>query len=151
MLDFRDALTAYSVNGLSLSQKENPRKGAIMSDAYKPPSSSLDVAGENNSGQGKVDVYPEGVQGWSWGAFLLNWVWAAGNRTWIGLLALIPYVGFIMAILLGVYGRKWAWENKRWESVEHFQRVQRNWSIWGFVILVLGFVLAFAVSFFAAE
>ena len=32
---------------------------------------------------------PDGVRGWSWGAFLLNWIWAIGNKTWIGLLALI--------------------------------------------------------------
>lgn len=107
-----------------------------MSDAYKPPSSNLEVADENNSGQGKVDYYPPGVTGWSWGAFFLNWIWAIGNRTWIGLLALIPYVGFVMSIILGIYGRKWAWQNKRWESVEHFQAVQRKWSFWGVFIVV---------------
>lgn len=107
-----------------------------MSDAYKPPSSNLEVDSENNSGQGKVDYYPDGVTGWSWGAFFLNWIWAIGNRTWIGLLALIPYVGFVMSIILGIYGRKWAWQNKRWESVEHFQAVQRKWSFWGVFIVV---------------
>jgi hypothetical protein len=83
------------------------------------------------------DGLPKGVKGWSWGAFFLTWVWAIGNRTWIGLLALIPYVNFIMAIVLGIKGREWAWKNKEWESVEHFQRVQRRWSIWG-VALVFG-------------
>lgn len=107
-----------------------------MSDAYKPPSSNLDIPGENNFGRGKVDYYPAGVLGWSWGAFFLNWIWAIGNRTWIGLLAMVPYVGFVMAIILGMYGRKWAWQNKRWESVEHFQSVQRKWSFWGVVIVV---------------
>jgi len=120
-----------------------------MSNAYKTPSSNLEIAGENNSGQGKVDYYPEGVQGWSWGAFFLSWIWALGNRTWIGLLALVPYVGFVMAILLGIYGRKWAWQNKRWESVEHFQTVQRKWSFWGVLIVggtfVIGILAAIAL------
>jgi len=108
-----------------------------MNDIYKSPDSSLNNEGENNSGQGKVDTYPDGVVGWSWGAFLLNWIWALGNKTWIGLLAFLPYVGFIFAIMLGVKGRQWAWENKRWDSVEHFRRVQKRWSFWG-VLLIVG-------------
>jgi Tfp pilus assembly major pilin PilA len=83
------------------------------------------------------DSIPDEIKGWSWGAFLLSWIWAIGNRTWIGLLALIPYVGFIMAIVLGVKGREWAWKNKQWDSVEHFNKVQKRWSFWG-VMLVLG-------------
>ncbi len=75
-----------------------------MNDTYKTPNGSLDVSTDNNSGQGKVDAYPDGVKGWSWGAFLLNWIWALGNRTWIGLLALIPYVGIIMSVVLGRSG-----------------------------------------------
>lgn len=83
---------------------------------------------------------PEGVRGWSWGAFLLNWVWAIGNRTWIGLLAIIPYVGVIVAIWLGIKGREMAWKNREWDSVEHFNRVQKKWSRWA-VGLTLGALL----------
>ena len=83
---------------------------------------------------------PDGIKGWSWGAFFLNWIWAIGNRTWIGLLAFIPYVGFIMAIVLGIKGREWAWKNKEWESVEHFNRVQKKWSYWGVGIFGLIFI-----------
>jgi len=94
-------------------------------------------------GQLGDEYLPPGVAGWSWGAFLLNWIWAIGNRTWIGLLALVPYVGFGVAIWLGIKGREMAWKAREWESVEHFNRVQRSWSRWG-VGLVLGvFVLAF--------
>jgi hypothetical protein len=110
-----------------------------MESPYKSPEAQLDVpgGGVNSSGHGKDAVLPDGVAGWSWGAFFLNWIWAAFNRTYIGLLALVPYVGFIMAIVLGVKGREWAWQNKRWESVEHFNAVQRRWSFWG-VVLTLG-------------
>lgn len=100
----------------------------------------------NTSGMGKASEVPEGISGWSWGAFLLNWIWALGNRTWIGLLCWIPYVGIIMAFVLGFKGREWAWRNKRWDSVEHFESVQKRWSFWG-VLIVVGF---FGVGILAA-
>lgn len=80
---------------------------------------------------------PAGVKGWSWGAFLLTPFWAIGNRTWIGLLAFIPYVSWVMAIVLGFKGREWAWMNKKWRDVEHFRSVQKRWSAWA-----IGIVLA---------
>jgi hypothetical protein len=95
------------------------------------------------------DAIPDGIKGWSWGAFLLNWMWAIGNRTWIGLLAFIPYAGFIMAIVLGIYGREWAWKNKKWDSVEHFNRVQAKWSYWG-VMLTVGLLGLSMIALVAA-
>lgn len=117
-----------------------------MTELYTAPESDVAVELENNSGMGKVDQLPEGIKGWSWGAFFLSWIWALGNRTWIGLIALIPYIGFVMAIILGIKGRQWAWENKRWDSVEHFQRVQKSWSVWA-LVLILG---VFGLGIFAA-
>lgn len=112
-----------------------------MNDVYKAPEAELNTDEENNSGMGKVDTLPDGVAGWSWGAFFLNWIWSLGNRTWIGLIALIPYIGLIMAFVLGFKGRQWAWQNKRWDSVEHFNRVQKRWSFWGVILFVVPFVL----------
>jgi hypothetical protein len=91
---------------------------------------------ENTSGQGKSAIVPDGIKGWHWGAFLLSWIWAIGNKTWIGLLAFIPYVGFIMSIILGIKGREWAWRNNKWESEAHFQRVQKKWTQWGVGIII---------------
>ena len=95
------------------------------------------------------DDIPPGIKGWSWGAFLWNWIWAIFNNTWIGLLALIPGVNLVMIFVLGAKGREWAWKNKKWDSVEHFNRVQRKWSLWGIWLVVIGLVLAFLV--FAAS
>ena len=114
-----------------------------MENPYEPPKSVVedivDMTG-NNSGGGRSIELPPGVSGWSWGAFLWNWIWAPFNRTWIGLLALVPYLGVIVVFYLGFKGREQAWRNKRWESLEHFNRVQRSWSKWG-LILILGAVL----------
>jgi Cytochrome oxidase complex assembly protein 1 len=79
-------------------------------------------------------VVPAEIGRWNWGAFLLNWIWGIGNQTYIALLALIPGFGFIWMLVLGVKGNAWAWRNGRWDSVEHFKRVQRKWAIWGAVI-----------------
>ncbi len=98
-------------------------------------------------------MLPDGVKGWSWGAFLLNWIWAIGNSTWIGLLALIPYVGILVAFWLGFKGREMAWKNRQWESVEHFNRVQKKWSRWGVGLtlgaMVLGILAAIVIPAYA--
>lgn len=110
-----------------------------MENPYSPPLAELDhvSSAENNSGGGSNIEIPAGVKGWSWGAFFLNWIWAVSNRTWIGLLCFIPYIGIVISFYLGFKGRELAWRNKRWDSFEHFQRVQKRWSFWG-VTLVLG-------------
>lgn len=96
-----------------------------------------------------IETIPDGIKGWSWGAFLLSGFWAIGNKTWIGLLAFVPYLGFIMAVILGFQGREWAWKNKQWDSVEHFNRVQKKWSFWGVTIIggafVIGLLAAIAI------
>ncbi|MBA4094585.1 MAG: hypothetical protein C0489_10920, partial [Candidatus Accumulibacter sp.] len=94
---------------------------------------------------------PDGVKGWNWGAFLLNWIWAIGNRSWIGLLAMVPYVGWIMALWLGFKGREMAWKNKQWDSLEHFNRVQRKWSQWGIGITIAAIVLAVLAAMLAPD
>jgi len=115
---------------------------------YTPPSAALTGAeeGENTSGMGKGHPIPDGVKGWSWGAFLLNWIWAIGNKTWIGLICLIPYVGFIFAFVLGFKGREWAWQAKSWDSVEHFNDVQRKWSIWAGILFGGAFLLGIGAA-----
>jgi Cytochrome oxidase complex assembly protein 1 len=84
---------------------------------------------------------PPEIDRWNWGAFLLNWIWGVGNNTFIALLTLIPIVGLVMLFVLGAKGSRWAWRNGRWDSVEHFKRVQRLWAIWGVIIWFGGIAL----------
>jgi hypothetical protein len=88
------------------------------------------------------NTIPAEINRWNWGAFLLNWIWGIGNQTYIALLALIPGVNLVMWFVLGAKGSAWAWRNGRWDSVEHFKRVQRGWAIAGIAVwigvLVLG-------------
>jgi hypothetical protein len=105
------------------------------------------------SGAGAGSPVPLEIRGWSWGGFLLTWIWGIGNNVWIAFVALasiIPYVGWVasltMSIILGIRGNEWAWQNKRWESVEQFKQTQRRWMWWGVTSLVANIVLALAVA-----
>ncbi len=99
---------------------------------------------QNTSGQGSAAIVPEEIKGWNWGAFLLNWIWAIGHQVWLGLLCLIPCVNLIMAIILGVKGSEWAWQYRKFESVEQFKTVQKAWTKWGVIVLIINIVLGVA-------
>lgn len=103
---------------------------------------------DNTSGQGASATVPAEIDRWNWGAFLLTWIWGIGNNTLIALLMFVPLVNMVMLFVLGVKGSTWAWRNKKWDSVDHFRRVQRSWAKWG-VIVWLAFI-ALGVAFFFA-
>ncbi|MBQ7256418.1 MAG: ribonuclease G [Abditibacteriota bacterium] len=97
---------------------------------------------ENDSGEGEDAELPPQLRGLNWGAFFLGWIWGIAHNLLITLLTLIPYVGFIMNFVLLFKGNEWAWQNRRFKSVDHFKKVQRIWLIWGIIyFLFLLFVV----------
>ncbi len=96
---------------------------------------------DNTSGQGKGSAVPEEIKGLSWGGFFWNWIWGLFNRVWLSLLVFVPVVGMVVPFVLLFKGREWAWQNKSWESVEHFNSVQRKWSIAALIFLGIGVAL----------
>jgi hypothetical protein len=88
---------------------------------------------ENTSGRGKGTQVPPEALRWNWGAFWLTWIWGLGNRVWISLLAFVPFGVIVMPFVLGATGSQRAWQKKRWQSLEHFRRVQRRWAIAGWI------------------
>jgi hypothetical protein len=46
-----------------------------------------------------------------------------------------------MIFVLGAKGNQWAWQNKKWDSVEHFKKTQRTWKRWGVALFIIGIVL----------
>lgn len=108
----------------------------------KPPVRS---SGGNTSGQGSNAVVPEEIKGWSWGAFLLSWIWGIGNSVWLALLVFVPFVNWVMPIVLGIKGREWAWQSKRWNNIEHFNRVQRKWAIAGVIWVVISIIISIII------
>lgn len=124
------------INGFNKAQQAKPIPGA---------NSSL----TNNSGAGKDSPVLDIVaKRFNWGACLLSWIWGLGNRSYITLiifpiaiLGIIPVLGIIVQlgviIWFGINGNKWAWQNKRWNSIEEFHRVQKKWAIAGLILEII--------------
>lgn len=86
---------------------------------------------QNTSGQGSAVAPPPEIRGWNWGGFLLGWIWAVGNGAFLW--AVIAFFVPFFNIALGIKGNEWAWQSKRWNSIEHFRDVQRKWMIGGLI------------------
>lgn len=108
-------------------------------------------AAQQSSGSNTV---PQEIIGWNWGAFFFTWLWGVCNGVWISLLALLGPLSLIMAIILGIKGNEWAWQNRKFASVEDFKKTQRTWAIWGLVLFLIGIAISVIViiaSIYAAQ
>lgn len=108
-------------------------------------------------------VLPKEIQKFNWGAFFLTWIWGLGNRSYITLFAFLVYgvalvfrvfgvfipLSLAFAIYCGVMGNEWAFKNKTWESVEHFNRVQKRWSVAGVIFFITTRLLTILLVFLA--
>lgn len=109
----------------------------MQQNLTNPSSSPVNA---NTSGQGFSSAVPPEIQGWNWGAFALTWIWGIDNRVWLSLLALIPVlpISLAMMVVLGIKGNEWAWQCKKWNSIEQFRKRQRTWMYWS----IAGFIVA---------
>ena len=102
---------------------------------------------ENTSGSGKIAEIPVEIKGWNWGAFLLNWIWGISNNTYIALLMFVPLINIAMPFVLGAKGNTWAWQNKKWDDINHFKGVQKRWRNWGLIVIIAYSVFYIALFF----
>jgi hypothetical protein len=108
--------------------------GSYPQQQYAPPGYGArfgDTA--NDSGSGPMARLPAELQGMNFGAFFATPLWAIFNQSYLGLLCLVPAIGWIIPFILLFKGNEWAWQNRRFESIEQFRSVQRAWAIWGVV------------------
>jgi len=82
------------------------------------------------------------IRRWNWGAFFLTWVWGIGNHTYVALWALVPVLTPVMSFVLAAKGSEWAWNRRRWDSVDAFRRTQRAWAICGVAFCLSAVALA---------
>ena len=80
---------------------------------------------------------------WNWGAFGLFPIWGFFNGCWWGILVSM-FLGWLYPIpnlIFGMYGSRWAWENKKWSSVDEFEQAQSTWTIAGVIFTSLGLII----------
>lgn len=136
-------VNAQSKGILPLHALSGRRVQVETSRQVAPEANEINESIVNTSGQGKLAIVPREIQKWNWGAFLLPPLWGIGNKTYIILLGFIPLVNFIMPFIGGAKGSEWAWQNKRWDDIVHFKRVQRLWMYWGIVVWVAMIIFSF--------
>ena len=95
------------------------------------------------SGKGYLSDFPQELKGWSWGAFMFGWIWGVFNNVWLSFLVFIPIFHWFWVIVLGIKGKEWAWEQRQWESVEEFKRVQKKWNWWGLGFFLFNILIIF--------
>ena len=91
-------------------------------------------------------VVPAEVKGWNWGAFMFNWIWGIGNKTYLPLLTLIPIFNIVWIFIVGAKGNEWAWQKGDYQDVETFNKVQATWGRAGlvqFIVMIVGIILYF--------
>lgn len=75
------------------------------------------------------------VTKWNWGAFGIYPIWGFFNGCWWGILISL-FLGLLYPIpniIFGIYGTRWSWNNKTWDSVQKFESAQYAWAICGIV------------------
>ena len=118
-----------------------------MTDEIWPPQ-PINVEPDQNTSGTMGPVPPEIAHNrWNWGAFFLAWIWLAAHKMpgWALLgfcLLFVPVVNLGVIIALGVTGNHHGWQNRRFDSVQQFQEVQKRWANWGVVVFVISFVVA---------
>ncbi|OGM97217.1 MAG: hypothetical protein A2817_01395 [Candidatus Yanofskybacteria bacterium RIFCSPHIGHO2_01_FULL_39_8b] len=106
---------------------------------------------DERSGRGKDSIIPPEIKGWNWGAFGVTLIWGIYYGAWVVLwgflLGLIPLVGILWQVYVGMKGNEWAWRKNKWQSVEQFIATQNKWKPWGIVFFILGILPVFLSLF----
>jgi hypothetical protein len=94
---------------------------------------------------------PEEIKRFNWGALLLSWVWGIRYGVWSAFLVFIPFVGWIVPLILGFKGNEWAYKKNPGFGVDKFLSSQRKWTIaglffWWFILALVGISISWFSS-----
>ncbi|MBC8138583.1 MAG: hypothetical protein H8F28_22110 [Fibrella sp.] len=143
--------------GYGQQQRQQPPQQPWSGSYQQPiaPGYGAQMYGDrsNDSGTGAMARLPAELQGVNFGAFAIPIWWGIFNQSFLGLLAFIPCLSPIVSIVMLFKGNEWAWQNRRFESVEHFRQVQRAWQNWGIAAFILNVIwgIGWLISVFAGN
>lgn len=87
---------------------------------------------------------------WNWGAFGIYPIWGFFNGCWWAFFVGV-FLGWLFPlpnIIFGVFGTRWAWENKVWNSPSEFERTRKSWDVAGIIVTCINIVCVFIMSAF---
>ena len=110
----------------------------------------------NNSGQGDVPVVKVVTDKFNWGAFFFSWIWGICYKKWIMLLVIVAYmipfvgalIGLGLQIWFGINGNKWAWQSKRYRSIQEFHEIHKKWATAGVILMIINLITVIAMFAF---
>lgn len=125
-------------NNNSYNQNNNPYNNNYYNNG------DYNLNNNNNYSTNAYGSMPPEVNKWNWGAFMFPLFWGIGNKSYLALLTLIPYIGFIMNFICGALGNKWAYNNTSmyYDSPEEFAKAQQSWNRAGFIFFIISITLA---------
>ena len=100
----------------------------------------------NNMDQYQNQIEPPSLKKFNWGAFALNILWGIGNKSYLSLLCLVPFLNIVWVFVCGFKGNQWAWDSGCFKTVEEFEATQKTWNRAGlvyFILSIIFFVLYF--------
>jgi hypothetical protein len=142
------------IGGIHAEYRALEEKAAAIASAERARKERalIESISANPAAQHRVKVgggstpLPVDAGGWSWGAFLLNWIWVIFNAPALAWIAILVWIIPATALALGFYGNEWAWRYRKWESIEQFRRTQETWTKWGIVWAVCAVLALTAVA-----
>ena len=93
---------------------------------------------------------PLEIRRWNWGAFMFNFIWGIGNKTYLPLFVLIPFFNIVWVFVCGAKGNEWAWKAGEYKSVDEFNLVQSTWNRAGLVAFIVDAVAVIFMIIFCA-
>lgn len=132
--------TSYSLNMQQVMQQLSPSRATsrYIPTAPQPVPSPIPQPMQQQA----EPIYrsePRNLDSFNFGAFYFNWIWGVANGVYWALWCVIPYVGFIIGIVLGCKANRCAWEKFN-GTAEEFEAKQAAWTKWAWILFGVAIV-----------
>lgn len=87
---------------------------------------------------------------WNWAAFTNPIFFAIGNKSYLGLLNLIPIFNLVWCFIYGAKAEAWTWETGLYEDDKTFRASMDSWNRAGLVFFIITIALTILSCIFAS-